>query len=204
MPSRIPFAATDEQRVLAALHQFRPRDRCAIVLGLNTGYRAAELATITVGDVWDFVSHQVRCEVTVCRRYLKGGHGVHRAAVRSRTVPLNSTARGAIADYIQHLLAHGGADAASPLLLSTRGDSGIRRWRLNALVQKAVIAAGLVTTQRYGTHTLRKSFCRKVYEATGRDINLTRVAMGHRNIGTTQAYLEADLPKLRSAILAMG
>ena len=82
MPSRLPFAAADEQRVLAAVHHFRPRDRCAIVLGLNTGYRAAELACITVDDVWDFGSNQVRSEVTVSRRYLKGGHGVRRAAQR--------------------------------------------------------------------------------------------------------------------------
>ena len=204
MPSRIPFAAADEQRVLAALQQFRPRDRCAIVLGLNTGYRAAELAAITWGDVWDSGSDQIRSEVTVSRRHLKGGHGVRRAAVRSRTVPLNPSARGAIADYRRQLRDRGPIDPAAPLLQSTRGGAGLRRWQLNALVQRAVAVAGLPPTRRYGTHSLRKSFCRKVYEATGRDINLTRVAMGHRNITTTQAYLEADLPKLRSVILGLG
>ncbi len=41
MPSRIPFAAADEQRVLAALQQFRPRDRCAIVLGWSMPIRTS-------------------------------------------------------------------------------------------------------------------------------------------------------------------
>jgi hypothetical protein len=36
IPYSLHFTAADEQRVLAAVHQFGPRDRCAIVLGFNT------------------------------------------------------------------------------------------------------------------------------------------------------------------------
>lgn len=204
MPSRIPLSAEEERRVLEALRGFKPRDRAAISLGLNTGYRASELSTITVGDVWD--GQNVRAEVTVHRRNLKGGRGVRRETVRSRTVPLNEVARAAIADYLAYRQERCGGhlNPAEPLLRSIHTNRGITRWRLNVLVHRAVVAAGLVPCSRYGTHSLRKSFCQKIHEACGRDINVTRVAMGHANVRTTQMYLEPDLNQIRSAILSFG
>lgn len=204
MPSRTPFSPEQEQRVLGAILRFKPRDRLAIILGLNTGYRASELAAITVGDVWD--GNEVAREVTVQRRHLKGGRGARRDAVRSRTVPLNSAARLAITTYLEYRRQRcaGPITPAEPLLRSIHTGAGITRWRLNVLVHRATVAAGLEGAGRFGTHTLRKSFCRKVHEACGRDINMTRVAMGHSHVTTTQKYLEPDLDKIRSAILAFA
>ena len=172
--------------------------------GLNTGYRASELGAIRVGDVWD--GTQVRIEVTVCRRFLKGGRGARREHVRSRTVPLNAAARAAIADYLDYRRQRTGGqlDPVEPLLRSIHTGRAITRWRLNVLMHRAVALAGLERCGRYGTHSLRKSLAVKVHQACGRDINVSRVAMGHANVRTTQVYLEANQDQIRSAILSFG
>ena len=203
MSSRIPFTVEDERRVLAALATFPARDRCAILFGINTGFRASELAAITVGHVWD--GTQVRPEITLARRSLKGGHGVHRRSVRSRTLPLNVAARAALQSYLdERRIQRGRLEPPEALFLSPRTGRGLSRWRLNAIVHRVARAAGLDSGGRFGTHTLRKTFARRVHHAVGGDINLTRQAMGHRYVMTTQAYLEPDPAAVRSAILSIG
>ncbi len=189
--------------MLAALAAFPNRDRCLVIASLNTGYRISELAAITVGDVWD--GTDVRPEVTVARRHLKGGSGVRRGQVRSRTVPLNPSAREAIRSYLAERLGRTGAlDPAAPLFLSQRHGRSLRRWQANRIVHRVAAAAGVTTLARIGNHSLRKSFARKIFEACGRDINATRILMGHRNVTTTQHYLEVDADRLRAAVLAIG
>ena len=81
---------------------------------------------------------------------------------------------------------------------------GIGRWMINCLVKRACAQAGLPQNGRYGSHTLRKSFAARVFRACGHDINVTRVALGHRDIATTQRYLEVAQEDVRSAILAVS
>jgi hypothetical protein len=50
---------------------------------------------------------------------------------------------------------------------------------------------------------MRRRFCRRIYEAT-RDINVTRAAVGHRWIQTTQLYLGLADEAAAAAILAVG
>ena len=203
MSSRIPFTIEDERRVLAAIATFPARDRCAIILGINTGFRASELASIKIGQIWD--GTQVRQEITVARRDLKNGRGLRRRSVRSRTVPLNAAARAALTEYLhERQIQRGQLGPLEALFRSMRTGRGLSRWRLNAIVHQVAHAAGLSPDGRYGTHTLRKTFCRRVHEVLGRDINLTRQAMGHRYVTTTQAYLEPDPAAVRSAILSIG
>ena len=203
MSSRIPFTVEDERRVLAAIATFPARDRCAILFGINTGFRASELAAITVGHVWD--GNQIRPEITLARRNLKGGRGAQRRSVRSRTLPLNEAARAALKSYLdERLKQRGRLDPPEALFRSGRTGRGLSRWRLNAIVHRVVRAAGLDPGGRFGTHSLRKTFCARVHQAVGRDINLTRQAMGHRYVMTTQAYLEPDPTAVRSAILSIG
>lgn len=203
MATRLPFTPTDEQTVLRAIANWKPRDRCLIHFGLNTGFRASELSSIRVGQVW--TGQAVRDEITVARVCLKGGRGVRRRSVRSRTVPLNVCAKAALNDYLTlRQRRDGQLDPAASLFRSTQTGRGLLRWRINTLVRRAAEAAGLPSPERYGGHSMRKRFCHRVYEATGHDINLTRIAMSHAQISTTQRYLFADESAVRSAILAIG
>lgn len=51
-----------------------------------------------------------------------------------------------------------------------------------------------------GTHTLRKTWARKVYKHSGNDIMILKAALNHSDISATQKYLEADEDKVMAAI----
>ena len=203
MATRIPLTVDDERRVLLAIRGWKLRNRCLIETGLRTGFRASEISSLTIGQVWD--GTRVRPEVTVSRCNLKGGRGVRRHAVRSRTVPLGPSIQTTIDQYLQERLQREGQLLPQePLFRSTQTTAGIGRWMINCLVKRACAQAGLPQNGRYGSHTLRKSFAARVFRACGHDINVTRVALGHRDIATTQRYLEVAQEDVRSAILAVS
>lgn len=137
MATRIPLTLDDERRVLCAIRSWKLRNRCLIEFGLRTGFRASEIGSLTIGQVWD--GTQVRDEVTVARCHLKGGRGVRRRAVRSRTVPLAPAAKAILLDYLASCLRHQDGILAphEPLFKSTQNSGGIGRWMINALVKRA-------------------------------------------------------------------
>jgi len=65
-------------------------------------------------------------------------------------------------------------------------------------------SGGIAYHKAYGTHSLRKSFARKVYKNCEHDINLTRAALGHREISTTQKYLDVDAGDVDAPVLRLG
>lgn len=204
MASRIPLSGDEEQRLLIAIQAWPLRDQALIQVGLRTGFRACELSSLTVGQVWD--GSQVAGEITVSRCNLKGGRGVRRRAVRSRTVPLGAGPRGILHAYLSARQArqNGCLAPREPLFKSAKTSvRGLTPWTINYLVKRACALAGLPQSARYGSHTMRKSFCRRLYQATGKDINLTRAAMGHSDVGITQRYLSVSDDEVRAAILAV-
>lgn len=52
----------------------------------------------------------------------------------------------------------------------------------------------------WGTHSLRKTFARRIFEACGHDLILTRTAMGHAQVSTTERYRAADLEQAAALI----
>jgi site-specific recombinase XerD len=202
MPSRLPLTSNEEARVVAVLPQFSSRDRTFVLLSLNTGYRVSEILSLSVGQVWNDFGPAT--EVTVSRRDLKGGRGARQRRVRSRSIPLNAAARAAIHAHIVSLSKAGTAlHPSGPLFPSLRKGRALGRWQANRIVHRVTAAAGLPRQGRYGTHTLRKTYCRKLYAASRHDINLTRAAMGHASIATTQKYLEVDEDRVRDLVLAI-
>jgi site-specific recombinase XerD len=68
----------------------------------------------------------------------------------------------------------------------------VQGWRRETLwrrVKAMAERAGVLGT--IGCHSFRKLFCVRIYEASGRDIMKTASAMGHRQISSTQQYLES-------------
>lgn len=52
-----------------------------------------------------------------------------------------------------------------------------------------------------GTHSMRKTFAKHIYDVTGNDIMETKAALGHSNVATTQNYLSYELGnKFREAM----
>ena len=202
MAARKPLTEDQLAKVLAVLPQCSRRDACLVRVGLNTGFRIHELLSLTVGQVWD--GAHVRNRITITRRLLKGGHGVHRRSVTSRTVPLNAAARDAIARYLEERWYCQKAKPTHPLFLSRQLGVALSSWQANRIVKAVIARAGLAGAGPWGTHTLRKSFCRMVYKNSGHDIELCRVAMAHQSIATTQRYLSATQDEADAVILSIG
>jgi integrase len=173
MPGRKPIKPEDESRVLAALATFSLRDQGAFVLGINSGFRATELLSLNVGDVWE--NGRMRTSVTVARRRLKGGRGRRRKNITSRTVPLNDAAIAVLQKYLFSRFGSGPVPPKEPLFPSRFHGMRLTRWRLNHLVKEVMARAGVGNAEQFGTHSLRKTFAQKIFTATGHDINLTRL-----------------------------
>ena len=153
-----------ESHLLAAR---RFRDAMIVRAGTQVGYRIGELLTWTVGQVLTPEREVVR-EVTVSRALLKGGSGVKRRSIRSRRVVLNEKARAAIRDYIGSL---GYVPITDEFLFKSRegGNRPLHRSQAHRILVQACEECGIDTT-RISTHSLRKTFVRAVYDASGHDI----------------------------------
>ena len=200
MASRIAFSAEELARITAVLPQFPLRDQALFQFGLHTGFRARELGALTVGHVWD--NGALRPSVSLERRSLKNGRGVHRRAVRSRTLPLTPTAQASLARYIEARFAGRPVAPGEPLFRSRKG-RGLSRWQVNCVIHRVAQAAGCAHGDRIGAHSLRKTFAQGIYSATGKDINLTRAVMGHASVLTTIRYLETSSESAAAAVLAL-
>jgi site-specific recombinase XerD len=202
MSGRKPLLENDEPLVIASLQAFSLRDQALVLLGLNTGFRITEILSLTVGQVWD--TGRVKPQVKVSRAQLKGGRGQHRKTVVSRSVPLNAAVTAVLEQYLFARFGSGAADPQVPLFPSRKRGASITRWQANRIVHAVFNKAGLGSSESYGTHSLRKTFCRRVYSATKYDINLTRAIMGHASIATTQKYLHVDEAEMEAAVQAIG
>ena len=155
------------------------RDRALLILGIYTGYRISEMLSLIVADVWD--GERVRDHVTVSRSAMKGKK-------RSRGCPLNPKAKEALLAWI---------DASSlkpsdPLFLGQKGKA-ISRQQAARILAKAKDLAGIKEAKRrLGWHCTRKTFGKKVYDATGKDLIKTGKALGHANINNTIRYLPGE------------
>ncbi len=200
MPARDPFSPDDEQRLLALLPTLPLRDQALILVGLDTGFRARELGAMEVRHAID-ESGQVRHRLTLERRHLKHGRGAYRAKVRSRIIPLSARARAALERYLVDRRERGALPPSEPLFPARGQDAGLSIWQINRIVKDAAERAGCSADAHFGSHSLRKSFALRVYERSGHDLNLTRVALGHSSIVTTQRYLASPQGEALEALL---
>lgn len=174
----------------------RTRDAALLALGCGTGFRIQELLAVTVCHVWQ--RETVAAEITLARRDLKGGQGAYRRTVRSRRVPLGEGVRKALA---AHLVVIGVDDPAHPLFGTSRSNgTGMDRSQAFRTLVNACAACG-IDAARISTHSMRKTFARRVYEASGHDLIRTQRALGHSSPVTTARYLETDSAALDRLIL---
>ena len=165
-------------------------------IGLSTGFRIHEILGMSVGHVATgrpgSPELQLRADLTVERHGLKFGRSAKASRIRARRVPLTARLRQLLGDYLhERFQFHFWSTelGARPLLPSRKGSGPLRRWQAAKIVRNACRGAGLDPAQPWGTHSLRKCFARLVYEESGHDIDLTRVALGHSSVTTTQRYL---------------
>ncbi len=155
------------------------RDKCLFVLGTKTGFRISELLSLRGADVFD--NGKVVKTLKVKRGYMKN-------KTESREVVLHEEARQVIKDYLMETANIDELDHIFPYT---------RQAAHNAL-KKAFKNCGLSGT--LATHTMRKTFAKSIFDITN-NIYKTKVALGHRDIGTTVKYLVVDQDEINEAIL---
>ncbi len=106
--------------------------------------------------------------------------------------------------YVFARLGAGAVAATDPLFPSRFRGMRLTRWGANAIVHAVLAKAGLEGNGDYGTHTLRKTFCRQIYKRTQNDLNLTRAVMGHSSCATTQKYLHVDEEEMVQAVMPLA
>jgi len=189
----------EEVKLLSALD--RRRDQVLFLFGRLTGFRITELLSVRVGDIWDLAG--VRSEITLSRQRLKGGQGVQRRRVRSRTVPLNPRLRAALQTYLDERFA-GAEPAPDAFLFASRTGENrpISRVQAYRILKAAAAATG--RPERVATHSLRKTFAHDVFERSGHNLVLTQRALGHSSVMTTARYVSPDEEAISAAILGLG
>jgi integrase len=147
--------------LLSVVRELPPRDRCLITAQWFTGFRISEILSLTVGSV--LRNGEIVSKIGVAPRNMKGGYG------RTRWIPVLPELQRALESYLGWLRRRLELSPAMPLFISREGDGEgnllpLTRESARRIMHAAFAAAGVENDGRLGTHTLRKTWARKVYE----------------------------------------
>ncbi|HEU5377537.1 MAG TPA: tyrosine-type recombinase/integrase, partial [Ktedonobacteraceae bacterium] len=170
----------EEQALVAAVtEKGDTRDRAIIILMLHTGLRAREVCTIT------------HSQVRLGKR--SGTLTVRGKRNKYREIPLNATARAALAAYDSSLLKP--SHDPTPLFLSEKRHTQLTERGLGYLVKKYADRAHVSDVS---PHDLRHRFGYRMAQS----IPLHRLAqlMGHDSLDTTLIYVQGTKEDLQQAV----
>lgn len=158
------------------------RDLAILQLFLQCGLRVSELVRLVRDDV------TLQKSVGTLRVRNEKGR-------EERTIPLNTTARRALEDYLK---VRGPAAGSAPLFVSER------RGRLSIAAVQYLIKKYLAFAGRedLSTHDLRHHFGLNFYARSGK-LTATQQVLGHRDINTTSRYARATEEEIKEAIDAL-
>jgi integrase len=183
--------------VKALISKANTRDSALLTLGFCTGFRISEILSLKINDVYD-INGKIYDFVTVKASNMKTKIG--------RTVRLNSDAKKALTILVKERLKFG-ASKNSPLFESRKTNAGypraisrIQAWRIIQMLCKLAN----VVAKSVGTHSLRKTFAARVYEAAKGELAKLQIALGHKNINSTINYLSFNQKEIDDIILGIN
>ncbi|MEJ2236325.1 MAG: site-specific integrase [Syntrophobacterales bacterium] len=168
------------------------RDQALLTLGFQTGFRIAELLSLTVGGITDSYG-QVKSVITVVKSRMKG-------KLFSRTVKLNSDTQRVLSKLVKKLKQHNRARRMDALFQSRQGYKGkaLGARQVNNIIKELFAKAGCVG--QFSSHSLRKTFaeeCRRLFRG---DILKIQKALGHSDIRNTIRYLSYNEEEILEVI----
>lgn len=192
-----PLSSSEQRSLRRALRKASPRDRALVTTQLLTGFRISEVLSLTVGSV--FKNGQLVSKIGIAPRNMKGGYGV------TRWVPVLPTLARALEEQLAWLRQRYELTPDLPLFLSRQDNPDgtarpVNRESARQIIRRAFAAAGIEDDGRLGTHALRKSFAKQVYEASGKDLMVLKKALNHSSVSVTQRYLEVVEEDVMKAI----
>jgi integrase len=171
---------------------YAARDRAIFATGRYTGERISAILQLKVGDVVH--GGRITDSITYRRASRKG-------KVEGRTVRLHPVAKAAISAWINQLAKDTVVIADDFVFQSRKGQGPLSRVQYHRILKEAVEANEL--PGKIATHSMRKTFADRVYEALDQDIFRTQKALGHKNINSTVQYLSFKEADIEAAILGM-
>lgn len=187
-PSERPHLEEEDAEYLATCPRLRLQHRAVVLLGLDAGLRASEIAGLQVGDLDGDDLHVRRAAVLV-----KGQRIVYPTkSGRERTVPMSSR----LASCLRELA----TSSDDGWLLHGRGGAPATRDTVRSFLRTALTRTGLA---QLGSHGLRHSFATHALRAGG-DLKSVQELMGHANATTTEKYIHGSKRARREAISRMS
>jgi integrase len=180
-----PLTKSEERLLVRRTRRINARDRALITAQLFLGFRISEILALTVGHV--LVEGRIRPRVALPPRFLKGKRGT------TRTVPVGPELQRALEHYLTRRARWEDLRPEAPLFLSPRKDPDgapqpICRSMAEKIIRKALRGLG-TDPQGLSTHSLRKSWAGRLYEASNHDILVVRDGLGHSSVSVIQVYL---------------
>jgi len=197
MPGRRPLTHEEETALLRVARSLDSRSRLLITAQWLTGLRLSETLRLTVGLVVQ--GGEVRDMLGVAPRRMKGGRGP------TRWIPILPELRRALESHLGQLRRRYELTPDVPLFISRNsGVSGtfrqLGREAARRILARVFAEAGIPNDGRLGSHSLRKTWSKRVYANSGNDIMILKLALGHRDVTTTQMYLEPDEEVMLAAV----
>jgi integrase len=181
----------DEVRVVALSFGggYAARDRALFIVGVKTGFRISELLSLRVRDV--YYAGRVTDQVTVRRQNMK-------RKTEGRTIRLHQQAQEALATWLKEMEARGWLGQDEPLFRSKKRGAISRIHALRVLREAFEVNE---LSGQLGTHAMRKTFAKRVFDLSKGDLIACQRALGHRNINSTVSYLSFNQDELDEIIL---
>ncbi len=173
--------ALERKELLALIRSVRasgkPRDVAIGTLLLHTGLRVSELCALNVDDA-------------ILKE--RSGHVIIRSGKgnKRREVPLNSTARSALKEWLEV------RENNSKALFTGKGSDSLSPRAVEYLIKKYSSRAGL---ENVTPHVLRHTFCKSLVD-TGESLDRVAILAGHENLNTTAKYTKATGRDLQNAV----
>lgn len=185
--ARVPTDA-ELKRVLAVVAQSKHgvRNRMALMLSYLAGLRVGEIAALTVGDLFES-NGSVREQLRLSAAITKGGH--------ARVVFLSERLRKEIERYRHDCL---GVELLAPSLplLITQKRTAFSANTLCQLIGQLYRQAGLDGAT---SHSGRRWFITRL-SSRGTSVSVIMRLAGHKNLATTQRYVEVSEAQMRTAV----
>lgn len=176
----------EKQRMLQHLQRTShpARNRCMVQLSWLAGMRVGEIAALDVGDVIA-TDGKIRSEIQLRADQTKGD--------QARTVLINSQLEDELQRYLEeHKISK---DPKRPLITSKTG----KRFSANGLCQRMLQLYDEAGLDKATSHSGRRTFITNLAHK-GVNVRVLAALAGHRNIATTQRYIELNEHVLREAI----
>lgn len=172
--------------VLAIAGQSRhgQRDRAMLLMSFWSGMRVGEIASLRIGDVVSS-DGSIKTEVQLTADQTKGHRG--------RTVLINEKLRRELSSYLTSLH-HRQPDR--PLFYSQRQRDGFNANTLCQHFKRLYQCAGIDGAM---SHSGRRTFITNLAHK-GVGVRVLMALAGHRNMSTTQRYIDLNEDMLRTAI----